>query len=290
MTRKYIKENNIIEQYLLNKISDEERKAFRVALLFDETLRQEVEDTRFLYQQIKQLKPQDSSASIDNGNPKKNKWLISLFVLGALFIGFFIYTNFIKKEVEVKLPIEETSIKEEILKENNEPQKESVKEKMQSIEGKINDTTPVTPEKVDLPIDLNQPIAAADVESHPYLDQFTNGAYRNSKDKLEISMPTANKVLKLKNGKVQINLKGKLFIETMPEKERFVIRLFSNKKEDFDNFKPILSLSPSIEKRNDHYELNSVSIVPLKEGLYYFIIEDNEIEDMIYVGKFQVVK
>ena len=34
----------------------------------------------------------------------------------------------------------------------------------------------------------------------------------------------------------------------------------------------------------------SNSIVPLKEGLYYFIIEDNEIEDMIFVGKFQVVK
>ena len=57
---------------------------------------------------------------------------------------------------------------------------------------------------------------------------------------------------------------------------------------DFDNFKPILSANPTISKSDDYYNLSFNAIVPLPKGLYYFIIEDNEIEDMIYVGKFLV--
>ena len=182
MKKEYIKENNIIEQFLLNKLSDEERKAFRVALLFDEKLRQEVEDTRLLHQQIQQLKPQ-------NNKFKKTTWLAGIFLLSVL-ISFFIYNNSTTKDQTINSKTETSSTNEEL----NELPKEIIEKKKSSEEEalpkeiiekeKLHDIVPVIPKKVDETIDFSQPIASTDIKSHPYLDQFTNGTYRNEESKL----------------------------------------------------------------------------------------------------------
>lgn len=287
MDKNYIKDNEVIERYLLGQLSDDERQAFRVALLFDENLRQEVEDTRLLHQHIQQLKTAKKQ-------PKSKKiiwWLIgSLLMISIATVAYFMNkNNLIQKQENTPETIETP---QKTIKETTEPatdellKEEQIEEKKEENQLEIE---PFVPEKKGTtPKKSSQPIAAVDTETHPYLDQFTTGGFRNNEVKITVNSPKLSEKLTAENGKINLNIKAILSLDKMPEKERFVVRLFSNKKADFDNFKPILSANPTISKSDDYYNLSFNAIVPLPKGLYYFIIEDNEIEDMIYVGKFLV--
>lgn len=287
MDKQYIKDNEVIERYLLGQISDNERQEFRVALLFDESLRQEVEDTRLLHQHIQQLK-------MAKKQPKPKKiiwWLIgSLLMISIATVAYFANKNkFVKKQENTPSTIEmppktikkiTESATDELLKE------EQIEEKKEENQLEIE---PFVPEKkVTTPKKSSPPIAAADTKTHPYLDQFVTGGFRNNQVKITVNSPKINEKLTAENGKINLNIKAVLSLDKTPEKERFVVRLFSNKKADFDNFKPILSDNPTISESDNQYNLSFNAIVPLPKGLYYFIIEDNEKEDMIYVGKFLV--
>lgn len=287
MDKQYIKDNEVIERYLLGQISDNERQEFRVALLFDESLRQEVEDTRLLHQHIQRLK-------MAKKQPKPKKiiwWLIgSLLMISIATVAYFANKNkFVKKQENTPSTIEmppktikkiTESATDELLKE------EQIEEKKEENQLEIE---PFVPEKkVTTPKKSSPPIAAADTKTHPYLDQFVTGGFRNNQVKITVNSPKINEKLTAENGKINLNIKAVLSLDKTPEKERFVVRLFSNKKADFDNFKPILSDNPTISESDNQYNLSFNAIVPLPKGLYYFIIEDNEKEDMIYVGKFLV--
>ena len=285
MKRKYIEDNNIVEKHLLNKLSDEERKAFRAALLFDEELRQEVEDTRLLHQQIKQLKPQ---TGISSNKLNKKIWLIFAFIIGALLISFFYYNTTLKKEVETKSTIESSSSNEESNNQNLDAQKGNLEEETPNVEEIPNNTAPVPPVKTEEQPNINQPIAAADIAPHPYLDQFTRSAVRNNETLVEVNNPKQGQTIELKEGKAKIEVKGRFITKKEVSNKRYTIRLFSNKKADFDAFKPIISVYPTLRKSSDGYEFNAQNIVPFKRGLYYFVIEDTKLENMVYVGKFFV--
>ena len=284
MDKNYIKDNEVIERYLLGQLSDDERQAFRVALLFDENLRQEVEDTRLLHQHIQQLKTAKKQ-------PKLKKiiwWLIgSLLMISIATVAYFMNkNNFIQKQENTPETIETP---QKTIKETTEPATDDLPKIEETEEENQPEIEPFVPEKKGTtPKKSSQPIAAADTKTHPYLDQFTTGGFRNNEVKITVNSPKLSEKLTAENGKINLNIKAILSLDKMPEKERFVVRLFSNKKADFDNFKPILSANPTISKSDDYYNLSFNAIVPLPKGLYYFIIEDNEIEDMIYVGKFLV--
>lgn len=287
MDKQYIKDNEVIERYLLGQISDNERQEFRVALLFDESLRQEVEDTRLLHQHIQQLK-------MAKKQPKPKKiiwWLIgSLLMISIATVAYFANkNNFVKKQENTPSTIE---MPQKTIKKTTEPatdellKEEQIEEKKEENQLEIE---PFVPEKkVTTPKKSSPPIAAADTKTHPYLDQFVTGGFRNNQVKITVNSPKINEKLTAENGKINLNIKAVLSLDKTPEKERFVVRLFSNKKADFDNFKPILSDNPTISESDNQYNLSFNAIVPLPKGLYYFIIEDNEKEDMIYVGKFLV--
>lgn len=284
MDAQYIKDNEVIERYLLGQLSDDERQAFRVALLFDENLRQEVEDTRLLHQQIQQLKSTTKPFS-----KKYVWWLIGSFVIILTAISiYFLNKNTTERPQQNTTPSIENAQKND--KKSNETNTDTItkiEKEEKEIQPKIQPFTPK--KKATKPTKPLQPIAAADSKTHPYLDQFTTGGFRNNEVKITVNSPKIGETLILENEKINLNLKGVLTLDKTPEKERFVVRLFSNKKADFDNFKPILSVNPTITKlENNDYQLSFNAVIPLPQGLYYFIIEDNAIEDMIYVGKFLV--
>jgi hypothetical protein len=288
MNNKYIKENEIIERYLLGKLSDDERQKFRVALLFDKNLQQEVEDTRLLQQQIQLLKTTKSLAKKQSFTP----WIIGgLLLLFIVIVSYFINKNIISQEEKIPTTIEkpqktiestiESTIKSTI-EESTKPATDDLlkQEEQQPI------VEPFIPnQKVKKPPQSSQPIAEAEIEKSSYLEQFIDGNFRNNEVRIQVRSPKVGETLLLKNGAINLDIKAILSLDKMPEKERFVIRLFSNKKVDFDNFKPILSANPTISKSGNNYELSFNAIVPLPKGLYYYIIEDNDVEDMIYAGK-----
>lgn len=287
MNKNYIKDNEVIERYLLGRLSDDERQEFRVALLFDESLRQEVEDTRLLHQHIQQLKTATKQ-------PKSKKiiwWLIgSLLMISIAMVAYFgNKNNLVKKQENTPTTIETP---QKTIKKTTEPATDELLKKDQ-IEKKKEENQleiePFVPEKKETtPQKSSPPIAAADTKTHPYLDQFTTGGFRNNEVKITVNSPKINEKLTAENGNINLDIKAVLSLDKTPEKERFVVRLFSNKKADFDNFKPILSYNPTISESGKDYNLSFNAILPLPKGLYYFIIEDNEKEDMIYVGKFLV--
>jgi hypothetical protein len=288
MNNKYIKENEIIERYLLGKLSDDERQKFRVALLFDKNLQQEVEDTRLLQQQIQLLKTTKSLAKKQSFTP----WIIGgLLLLFIVIVSYFINKNIISQEEKIPTTIEKPqktieSTIESIIKSTIEESTKPATDDLLKQEEQQPIVEPFIPnQKVKKPPQSSQPIAEAEIEKSSYLEQFIDGNFRNNEVRIQVRSPKVGETLLLKNGAINLDIKAILSLDKMPEKERFVIRLFSNKKVDFDNFKPILSANPTISKSGNNYELSFNAIVPLPKGLYYYIIEDNDVEDMIYAGK-----
>lgn len=287
MDKKYINENEVIERYLLGKLSDDERQKFRVALLFDKELQQEVEDTRLLHQHIQLLKTKKYT---NKKSPFKG-WIIGiLFLICIGVVFYFINKNKINQQKNTPVVIENSQknidpiIKEKINPTtddllNQEEEKEVKKELI---------IEPFIPKKKEIKTKVSPPIAEAKTEENLYLEQFIDGNFRNNEVKIEVRSPKIEETLLLKNGQINLNIKGIVALDKMPEKNQFFIRLFSNKKADFDDFKPLLSANPTINESENKYELSFNALISLPKGSYYFIIEDNEIEDMIYVGKFLV--
>lgn len=289
MDKQYIKDNKLVERYLRQELTDEERQAFRVALLFDEGLQQEVEETRFLFQNLQRLKVPNEETKTAKPKPWFG-WLMGALAVVA-FVGFVYLINRSGDETKAKpsmeIPVEsskretpiqaaptqevETAPEEEPTVQPAEPQEKSEK------------TSP-RPKAPQSP----QPIAKADTSVHPYLDQFTRGSLRSNESSLSIRSPKIGETLPSENEKIKLSVQGILSIDEAPERERFIIRLFSNKEADFYDFKPIFSIRPSFRKSGNDYEMSSDTLVSLAAGLYYFTVEDKETEDMIYVGKVRV--
>lgn len=89
MERDYIEKNDVIEQYLLDRLSNEERKAFNTTLQMDEELQGEVEEVRTLLYQKHKL-PHHEAPIL--GIFIKREWLI-VVVLLILFFLYFFYEN-----------------------------------------------------------------------------------------------------------------------------------------------------------------------------------------------------
>lgn len=289
MDKQYIKENNIIDQYLRQELADDERQAFRVALLFDEELRQEVEDTRLLFQQLQ------GTASALTSPQSKNwlKWLLGALALGIILsLGYWMPASWFEQEPAPSMTTPMDSSKMEgpsqripTKEVETQPEKDRVPEEAPA------STLPKASPKPKAKLkktEPSQPIAAADSKPHPYLDQFTKAGFRSNGSTVRIRSPKMGQILPLKNGKIELHIEGTLALEEAPDEERFVIRLFSNKKADFDDFKPLFSGYPTLRAKGAEYELYLSQTLELSPGLYYFILEDNAIEDMIYVGKIKV--
>jgi hypothetical protein len=89
MQRNYIEKNDIIEQYLLDRLSNEERKAFNATLQVDEELQGEVEEVRTLLYQKHKL-PRHEEPILDVF--LKREWLMILVLL-ILSLWYFFYEN-----------------------------------------------------------------------------------------------------------------------------------------------------------------------------------------------------
>lgn len=88
MQRNYIEKNDIIEQYLLDRLSNEERKAFNATLQVDEELQGEVEEVRTLLYQKHKL-PRHEEPILDVF--LKREWLMILVLLILSLWYFFKY-------------------------------------------------------------------------------------------------------------------------------------------------------------------------------------------------------
>ena len=66
------------------------------------------------------------------------------------------------------------------------------------------------------------------------------------------------------------------------------LKLYSNKNFEIENDYTILNESIIYTKVEDQFEFQFNANIPLNQGLYYFIIQKEESEEILYISKFTV--
>ena len=86
----------------------------------------------------------------------------------------------------------------------------------------------------------------------------------------------------------RFKLKG-TYVSTEPlGEDKIVIYIFDNKLASYNSFLPLMKLYPDIEIRDEEYRLSSDKKLSLETGLYYYLIEIEKKEELLYVGKFNL--
>jgi hypothetical protein len=71
--------------------------------------------------------------------------------------------------------------------------------------------------------------------------------------------------------------------------KNFKLHIFSNDKKEFADFNPSFSFDISLENTEaDSYQINFQKKLTLKPGLYYYLLEDFDIEKIYFTEKFNV--
>ncbi len=63
--------------------------------------------------------------------------------------------------------------------------------------------------------------------------------------------------------------------------------LFNNDKGAYENFVPQTTYYPKVTQAIGGYEINLEETIVLEDGLYYYLIEEIQTEEVIYAGKFE---
>ena len=283
---------NSIKQYLENKMPEGERLAFEQKMAMDEQLKEEVAFQKEMYsffdqrEEVNALKKvlQESENDFFNEDipkTKKNKTnrLIWIFPIGILLLAMY---YFISTNNHQRLDNEETSSEEYLETKDNEED---------SLDTKIelpNDGTEevdIEEEKEELPPDLqNQPIAdAGSYNPNPALEALLTTSFR-ADQVVEISSPGKGQTFKLKRRKILFSLNG-----TTNKENKLQLVMYDNNPRSFDeDYKALaLVLSPS-KVSDEEYSFSTKANIPLKKGLYYFVITNPETDDLLYVSKFEV--
>lgn len=129
---------------------------------------------------------------------------------------------------------------------------------------------------------------AANFEPNAQLEALFDSQVRGEEYRFQVLQPTADANIKDEDGKVRLPVSG--ILETSADKVDvpFRLLLFSNKKGDYENFKPILKRNLDFKKDSDVFRFSLNTEMRLPQGLYYFLIE-NEDSGMVYhIGRVYV--
>lgn len=280
------KEKNLIVPYLLGQLEGKELQQFTLRLMRDAQLQTEVEAHRVLLKTLWKNDPNRASAK----PTKRWKWLPFLLGLGGLLvIGVVIFTIRATETTSATLPSNKNDQISVPLKQKNTEQFEKVKDSISptdipTIENKPTDTKEVKKE-VPLQIEKSRPIAG-NFDTNPLLENyFTPVRGANFK----VSFPARVARFSSQNGQLFFQLKGSLETDVKQLEEVISLYIFSNKEEDYQEFRPIIKEKLVFEKQSNEKEFSfewEKSLI-LNPGLYYYQIEGED-SGLLYVGKFEL--
>ncbi len=272
-----------IEQYIRNTMTESEKSAFQFELMQDKNLREEVKAMRIMQKTVIAESRGKVSAGF-NYRPLAYAATI-LFLVGAFF-----YFN--QKETEVivdnpvkinnspsvKLPNDTTIGDEGVASQGNEEE---------SINDDTNNDGPVKPDPIT--IEPSNPIALADpvdLVPNPLFEQMTTDV-RGGNLKISPNSPSENAVLNWRKNTFVLPFTGNLSTdeEVAPTLN---LLIFNNKKEDFEEWKYLKKEALTINASADGFKYFSRPKLQLKRGLYYYLIENEETEDVVFSGQFKV--
>ena len=115
-----------------------------------------------------------------------------------------------------------------------------------------------------------------------------NGGIRSTDDKVvEMMSPALNADFTPANGRVQIKFLGSVQADGDTTERPLRLKIFASQAAE----NPVSQFSPAIVNHNkaaDHWTFSAVQKLRLPAGLYYFTVERQAEEELIYVGKFTV--
>lgn len=197
-------------------------------------------------------------------------------------------TNSIEKKIEEK-SVEDEDVRNE--KKINPPKKEEIQTKERPI---ANDIRP--PQKNEEPILRGEeafsalsPANMADFEPNPQIEILIENTTRNNDFELMIEQKQEDLKITKTYGEVDFQFKAVLKSSQKLKDKNFKLHIFSNDKKEFDDFNPSFSFDISLENtEEDSYQINFQKKLTLKPGLYYYLLEDFDIEKIYFTEKFNV--
>ena len=278
-----------IEQFLAGKLKGKALENFEQQLQTQEDFAQEVDLHKQLKESIKHSPEDDLRANLNklanrhSPSPAKKRFspwgIMAIIILfGGLSLWFFINDSPIKKNPVIEEKINEPSTpsidKEAPVNTKKVPtQKEEQQKKVFKKEQKVK------PERKNIPI-------AANLEINPVLDSQIGNATRGGDYHFTIKSPKKEAYLKTELGVSVFEFSGLLETDESDISSTFQVHLFSNKKEDYENFDTKLTLPLEFNKKEDGvFEFSLTQRIKLSPGLFYYLLEDADSGEIIFVDK-----
>ena len=275
--------NEKIERYLLNRMTETEKAAFQLELLQDDGLRNEVKMMRRLQ---KTLVAEQRMAK--QSRPSSNwKWWLPLLLLPL--VGFYFWnTTSVEPRMTPEIPVPESTDTPVLT-----PAVEDIKpvEKIPEIENSPEKSSKKIPEKSVQPKDsvVKKPKIYAgadpiDLVPNPLMEQMMTGV-RSNDFKITLNSPGSNGKIKWQKAGTALTFAGEIETE-QSNSPRLNLLIFSNKKEDFENWNYLQSIALKTTKTDTGFRFSNQVELISKKGLYYYLIENADTELPVFTGKF----
>ncbi len=284
MNNKDQNKQDLIERYLLHQLNEAELEEVTMKLMMDADFRKEVEESRLVMKTLTKIRRgKEGHSSIP--------WrLLGMFLIIVVIGGYY----FLKQEpigVPEQLPVSEEIEKpvEQIVPSPEPDLENSAKANAVEEKSKIPENTSIQPpsKPVEPPVNKTPPIAA-NFEPNPQLEEWIGTKFRSNEFDFQIIIPGQNAELLLIDQQILFELKGTLETEANPNDMFFQVHLFSNVIEDYRKFRPLHSWDLEFEHQADNYQFEISEGLELKEGLYYYLIQDEDTGRKYGVGAFKV--
>lgn len=278
-----------IGKFLSRKLKGEELAAFQRKLENDADFADEVDLHRQMGKALKNSPEDDFRANLSVIGKRQSmakRRIIGFWAIVFLLIGVGWWMISSDSEIdymsddyqESPLPkieskdnsvIETKSTKVDVL------ENETIPEKTNKID-QVKEESPTPP--------TSRPIAA-NFETNSLLESHIGNAIRGGHYSFEINQPAVDERLVINKNESVFRFSGVLQTNKQTLNDDFQVHLFTNKKEDYENFRPVFTLPLSFEKINDAFAFDVVQKQKLPNGLYYYLLEDANSGEMIRVGK-----
>lgn len=271
-------DNDLIEQYLDGSLPAAERQAVETRMTKDATFRADVELHRQLHAEFadpQKLRLRTMLSDIVQQPPAANYgWLkglgLALLILLALWLGWRWYAT---SQVGSAIPV-------------GPPQIQSPKTPVEKIDSLQQAPVQAT-EKEPSPIAMADP---ADFAVNREFEDRLGSTVRSTDGAAEVQLPRMGANFTPLNGLVKINFQGTAPAGTDDASQPLIIKVYTNQ---VGASQPQLRILPTISNRNkgaEPWKFSASQRLRLRPGLYYFTLERQAEEELIYVGKFTVGK
>lgn len=272
-----IDRNELIESYLNGALLPEDLLLVETRIANDAAFRADVELQRQLHQEFsdaQKLQLRDLMTDIvrEPPPPTINDWIkVMGIAMGIILVAWIIWQRLSTQQAT---PVPDVP-------ESTQPAPSAPMAEQNPVEEPPK-TTDKTPENH---IALAYP---PDFAPNRAFEDRLGGNIRSSGAAAEMQSPVINADYKPKNGYVQINFRGSAPADTDTAQFPLVLNIYTNLP---DATQPVLRLQPIIKNRESaagKWTFSSVQKLKLLPGLYYFTLERQANEDLIFVGKFTV--